>query len=100
MIVSGSDQVLRLSSMHMAQILAGVSGDVLHRLSPELRQAMFDVLCATALESVPHVTSSHPESVKRQVRQLTYIYVMGALKKVAAEFDLQVQTSDLGTAAA
>jgi hypothetical protein len=79
--------------MHMAQILASVTGDVLNRISPELRQPMFDLLCATALRSAEHVMSSHPESVKRQVRQLTYIYVMEALKKVAAEFNLTIETN-------
>ena len=91
--VSGSDQVLRISSMHMAQILASVTGEILTRLSPDLRQPMFEMLCATALENVEHVTSSHPEAVKRQVITLTRIYVMRALKSVAAEMNLQIPTS-------
>lgn len=91
--VSGSEQISRLSSMHMAQILASVIGDVLNRISPELRQPMFDLLCATALKSVQHVISSHPEDLKHQVRQLTSVYVMEALKKVAAEFNLTIKTS-------
>jgi len=79
--------------MHMAQILASVMGEVLTRLPPELRQPLFDLLCTTAIENVEHVVSSHPEDVKRQVINLTSIYVMGALKNVAAELNLQVQMS-------
>ena len=86
--------------MHMAQILASVTGEILTRLSPDLRQPMFDMLCATALENVEHVTSSHPETVKRQVVNLTGIYVMRALKSVAVEMNLQIPTSTLAASAA
>ncbi len=86
--------------MHMAQVLATVMGEILTRLPPELRQAMFDMLCTAALENVQHVTSSHAEGVKRQVVNLTRIYVMRAIKGVAAELNLQVQTSKRTASAA
>ncbi len=86
--------------MHMAQILAGVTGEIITRLSPDLRQPMFDMICATALENVEHVTSSHPDAVKRQVTILTRIYVMRALRSVAAEMDLQIPTNTQAASAA
>ncbi len=73
----------------MAQILAGVVGDVVSRLTPDLRQAMFDEMAAVALGNVEHVISTRPARVKRHVRDLTRTYVMAALRQVAADLNLQ-----------
>ncbi|HEX2552544.1 MAG TPA: hypothetical protein VHL98_02510 [Microvirga sp.] len=83
-------EVTRLSAMHMAHVLANVAGSVLTRLPSDLRQPMFDLLCAAALESVEHVVSSHPETVKRRVRDTTRLYVTMALHRVAGELSLEV----------
>ena len=85
---SPDDDIARLSSIHMAQILAGVVGDVVGRLTPDLRQAMFDEMARVALENGEHVISARPEHVKRHVRALTQTYVMAALRQVAAELNL------------
>lgn len=87
---SSAVEITRLSAMHMAHVLANVTGAVLTRLPPDLQQPMFDFLRATALESVEHVVSSHPEETKRRVRDLTRLYVTMALHRVAGELDLEV----------
>ena len=86
----GSAEIVRLSAMHMAHVLANVSGAVLTRLPGELQQTMFDLLCAAAFESVEHVVSSHPEDVKQRVRDMTRLYVTMALHRVAGELGLAV----------
>ena len=86
----GSAEIVRLSAMHMAHVLANVAGAVLTRLPGELQQPMFNLLCASAFESVEHVVSSHPEDVKQRVRTTTRLYVTMALHRVAGELGLAV----------
>ncbi len=86
----GSAEIVRLSAMHMAHVLANVTGAVLTRLPGELQQPMFDLLCAAAFESVEHVVSSHPEEVKQRIRDMTWLYVTMALHRVAGELGLAV----------
>ncbi len=83
-------EIARVSSMHMAQVLASVTGAVLERLPHDLRQPMFDLLCTSAFESVRHVVSSHSEETKREVSALTYVYVSVALQEVASELGLDI----------
>jgi hypothetical protein len=91
-IAEASGDVAKLSSMHMAHVLAGVTGRILERLPEGLRQTLFDMICTSASESVEHVIGYHPGSLKQQVRSLTRVYVWVALKQVATDLSLEVRT--------
>jgi hypothetical protein len=80
----------------MAHVLANVCAAILTRLPDDLKPSLFAIMSASALDSVEDVVSSHPGEVKQQVRTLTRVYVMAALKEVARELRLEAPDPGAG----
>lgn len=83
-------EVVKLSAMHMALVLANTIGEILKHSSADRRQGVFLVMGAAAKRTADEVRGDAPDELKRDARLLTNVYVDNALIAVAKEYGLSV----------